>query len=74
MTLTHDDVAEDHERYGKPTAQALAAKEIFELYTWWTALRPLRQEADTIELEKQHAEEDRQMLHRLIDIRSSLWT
>jgi len=26
----------DDERYGKPTSQAVAAKEIIELYTWWT--------------------------------------
>jgi len=26
----------DDERYGKPTSQAVYAKEIIELYTWWT--------------------------------------
>lgn len=30
------------ESYGKPTHQAIAAKEILELYEWWTNIRPLR--------------------------------
>lgn len=30
------------ENYGKPTYQAIAAKEIIELYTWWTKTRPAR--------------------------------
>ena len=37
MTLTNSDwVDENDPNYGKPTGQALAAKEIKELYTWWT--------------------------------------
>ena len=37
MTLTNTDWCEpDHPEYGKPTSQALRAKEIKELYTWWT--------------------------------------
>ena len=32
----------DDERYGKPTHQAKAAKEILELYTWWKDIRPNR--------------------------------
>jgi len=37
MTLTNNDWCEpDHPEYGKPTGQALRAKEIKELYTWWT--------------------------------------
>jgi hypothetical protein len=37
MTLTNTDWCEpDHPEYGKPTGQALRAKEIKELYTWWT--------------------------------------
>jgi hypothetical protein len=37
MTLTNDDWCEpDHPEYGKPTGQAIRAKEIKELYTWWT--------------------------------------
>ena len=26
----------DNPEYGKPTSQAIAAKEILDLYTWWT--------------------------------------
>ena len=37
MTLTNSDwVDKNDPNYGKPTSQALAAKEIKELYTWWT--------------------------------------
>lgn len=37
MTLTNSDWCEpDHPDYGKPTSQALSAKEIKELYLWWT--------------------------------------
>jgi hypothetical protein len=37
MTLTNTDWCEpDHPEYGKPTGQALRAKELKELYVWWT--------------------------------------
>jgi hypothetical protein len=37
MTLTNTDWCEpDHPEYGKPTGQAIRAKEIKELYVWWT--------------------------------------
>ena len=37
MTLTNTDWCEpDHPEYGKPTGQAERAKEIKELYLWWT--------------------------------------
>jgi hypothetical protein len=37
MTLTNTDWCEpEHPDYGKPTGQAIRAKEIKELYTWWT--------------------------------------
>lgn len=37
MTLTNKDwCSPDHPDYNKPTSQALAAKEIKELYLWWT--------------------------------------
>ena len=45
MTLTLDKdmgVDEDNPEYGKPTGQALRAKEIKELYTWWTTVYPNR--------------------------------
>ena len=46
MTLTNTDWCEpDHPEYGKPTGQALRAKELKELYTWWTVIRPARPDA-----------------------------
>jgi hypothetical protein len=37
MTLTNTDWCEpDHPEYGKPTGQAERAREIKELYLWWT--------------------------------------
>jgi len=45
MKLTHGDgdgVGEDHKLYGKPTPQAKAAKEVYDLYFWWTVTRPRR--------------------------------
>ena len=39
MSLVLDEnmcVEKDNAEYGKPTSQALAAKELKELYTWWT--------------------------------------
>jgi len=45
MKLTHGDgdgVGEDNKLYGKPTPQAKAAKEIYDLYFWWTVTRPRR--------------------------------
>jgi len=35
----------DDPRYGKPTSQAERAKEILNLYTWWTCTRPSRPDA-----------------------------
>jgi hypothetical protein len=43
MTLTNTDWCEpDHPDYGQPTGQAERAKEIKELYTWWTTVYPNR--------------------------------
>jgi hypothetical protein len=43
MTLTNTDwCGPDHPEYGKPTGQALRAKEIKELYVWWTTVYPNR--------------------------------
>jgi hypothetical protein len=45
MTLVMDDsmgVEKDSPNFGKPTGQAERAKEIKELYTWWTAVYPNR--------------------------------
>ncbi len=41
MTLTNKDFIEEGEKE-EPTYQALAAKEIFELYTWWKEIYPNR--------------------------------
>jgi hypothetical protein len=43
MTLTNSDwCGPDHPDYNKPTGQAIRAKEIKELYTWWTTVYPNR--------------------------------
>ena len=43
MTLTNKDWCQpDDPNYDKPTRQALAAREIKELYTWWTTVYPVR--------------------------------
>jgi hypothetical protein len=45
MTLVMDDnmgVEKNSPNYGKPTGQAERAREIKELYTWWTVTRPAR--------------------------------
>ncbi|CAB5220898.1 hypothetical protein UFOVP244_52 [uncultured Caudovirales phage] len=73
------------ERYGKPTPQAIAAKEIIDLYIWWADLRPKREEAfqklissDSesypLDAERVNEAEDDQMLMRLIKVRGHLWT
>jgi hypothetical protein len=48
MTLTMDSdwgVEETNPDHGKPTSQAERAKEIKELYTWWTTVYPNRPDA-----------------------------
>ena len=43
MTLTDKDFLDDDNKHlAKPTDQALRAKEIYELYFWWTVVRPAR--------------------------------
>ena len=43
MSQTNSDWCEpDHPDYGKPTRQAINAKEIKELYLWWTTVYPAR--------------------------------
>ena len=43
LTLGNDmGVEEGDENYGRPTGQAIRAKEIKELYTWWTVTYPNR--------------------------------
>lgn len=76
------------EDYGKPTEQAITAKEVFELYNWWVGRenRPNPYELFTKEkdgkhyykkigdMEDSYYEEDTNMLVRLVKIRNSLWT
>lgn len=110
------DEADKH--LAKPTGQAIAAKEIIELYNWWTEIRPNRADPHDVsgwtawcerrrskvesndvlffldtsdetpeerkesarilaqchEIEKAYADEDTEMLIRLIKIRDHLWT
>lgn len=43
MTLTNEEWLEEGEKHkAEPTSQALAAREIKELYTWWTEVYPKR--------------------------------
>lgn len=43
MTLTNEEwLADDEKHLAEPTAQAVAAREILELYTWWTEVYPNR--------------------------------
>ena len=43
MTLTNEEwLDEDKKGEAKPTGQAISAKEIKELYTWWTVTYPNR--------------------------------
>lgn len=115
--LTNEEWLEDDQKHlAEPTHQAIAAKEILELYNWWKNIYPNRpdpmdssgwtqycaekrdpnddilgvldNESDTPEeqnrardmldemnkLEKQYADEDTEMMYRLIKIREALWT
>ena len=114
MTLTNEEFLEEDEKdKAESTYQALAAKEILELYTWWKEVYPNRpdvhdasgwtaycemrrekgykffdmedkseEEAEMCrtaldksrDLELQYAQEDEEMMIRLIKIRESLWT
>ena len=42
LTVREDWVDKNDPEYGKPTQQAIAAKEILELYRWWKIERPKR--------------------------------
>lgn len=48
MSLTYDDdyTSKDDPHYGQPTSQAVNAKEILELYTWWKEVYPNRPDAN----------------------------
>lgn len=60
---------------GEQPNQARTAAEIREIYMWWTLERSLREpEDEAIDLAVEYDKEDNIMLHRVIDIRRSLWT
>lgn len=74
--------------YNKPTAQAIAAKKIYELYNWWLD-REYRVDPYTLytkekdgkyyyrkiaKMEDAYDKEDTNMLIELVKIRNSLWT
>jgi hypothetical protein len=78
----------DDEDYNKPTAQAISAKKIHELYNWWLD-REYRIDPCTIynkekdgkyyyrkiaEMEDNYDNEDTEKLIELVKIRGSLWT
>ena len=81
-------VLPDDKDYGKPTAQAIAAKKIYELYNWWLdreyRVNPhdlFTKEKDgkyyfrqIQKMEEAYDKEDTKMLIKLIKIRSDLWT
>jgi hypothetical protein len=51
MSLTNGSdygVEENDPKFGQPTHQALVAKEILELYTWWTTVYPYRPEPSDV--------------------------
>lgn len=60
--------------------QALASREIVELYNWWVNVHQHREEdydlpiKKYIEIEKAQIKEDDEMLTRLIKVRHALWT
>ena len=100
--LTLDDAAGNPTT--TPSAQALAAREILELYNWWTVTRPNRVGPDELsgwstvigygirpvndevrdarrvaaalstEIETRYANEDTEMLTRLVKVRTQMWT
>ncbi len=49
MTLTNEEwLDEDEKHLAEPTGQARAAKEILELYTWWTEVYPNRKDPNEL--------------------------
>ena len=44
LIFTSDEVNDSDPRYATPTPQAVAAKEVLDLYEWWTLTRPSRPE------------------------------
>jgi hypothetical protein len=64
MTLTMGEdwgVNNDNPNFGKPTGQAIRAKEIKELYTWWTVIRPGRPDPYEISGWSDYCEKSREL-------------
>jgi hypothetical protein len=53
--------------YGQPTQQAIAAKEILDLYLWWTDVYPLRPDAHIASGFSAYCEEKRKLGGNLLD-------
>lgn len=81
-------ISPDDKEYGKPTAQAISARKILELYNWWLD-REYRTNPHDIftkekdgkyyyrkiaKMEDDYDKEDTKMLIELVKIRGSLWT
>jgi len=81
MTLTHNQWLHESEKHRiqQPTQQALAAREIRELYIWWTQIHSKRIDPyetdckEPHEIQKTYEAEDTVMLVRLMHIRNRLW-
>lgn len=89
MNLVFDEtygVEKEDPEYGQPTEQAIAAKEILELYLWWKkrderknpygswGKKDIEAIKKSWEIEEQYDKEDEDMLIRLIKVRKNLWT
>jgi hypothetical protein len=70
----------ENEDYARPQLdhQHAKSKEAIELYCWWKYDRPIREEQRNdnydYDFDQDCENEDQKMLHRLVDIRRSLWT
>lgn len=89
LTMNEDyGMSPEDKDYGKPTAQAISAKKILELYNWWLdreyRVNPcdlFTKEKDgkyyyrkIAKMEDDYDKEDTKMLIELVKIRGSLWT
>jgi hypothetical protein len=64
MSLVADEnwgLEEGEKGFGKPTQQALAAKEIYELYTWWKEVYPNRPDPYVVSGWTAYCEEEREL-------------
>jgi len=80
MTQTDKERLKENEKHlAQLTQQAVAAREIKELYTWWTQIYPKRPDPyesnckEPHEIQKTYETEDTAMLVRLMHVRNRLW-